>query len=130
MKFIKKFIKFESTVSEETDFEISFEEFQENFSRCVEFSNYEVGEISKIFDMKYFKIANDNLWNRTHQYKPEEEQKSITILDISTRHNSRLRVSIFKTNDDWFIVNLNAEGRKFKCDDIYGLKIFLKSYLG
>ena len=61
MKFIKKFNIFESTVSEETDFEISFEEFQENFSRCVEFSKYEIDEISKIFDMKYFKIANDNL---------------------------------------------------------------------
>lgn len=78
-------------------------------------SSYEKKEI-----LKFFKI----------------ELPSFRIEDVGKKHwriiskvENYVAGLFFKVDDDWFIVQINDEDHLYKCDDLIGLKKFLKDKL-
>ena len=129
MKYLKKFNE-SSTYHNE---EISRTDFLDTYESQLPFSKFEFDKIKELVD-KYgltvissinrYSPSSNIVSSDSSFLQHREGNRNLTIF-----YRSSPRISIFKLDDEWYLVRYLHEDKYYKCDSIDGLLLEIKRYI-
>jgi len=113
---LKSFKQFNESLGSPENEEISNVEYQSLLSKHIQMSNTDVDKIRMELEGYEFDVE--------ESFSGTEKRHMIRV-----KYNNWSRMAITKIEDDYFLLNLVKENKKFKCDTIEGLLGIIDVYI-